>query len=93
MFMLCYERRKACKELYIVKKKKAERAGMCMVNWSKHTKHALIFNCSNTTQDKIKARKEAIDADVRRGGARVCKTCNLADSLSIHIISGSNSFP
>ena len=75
------------------KKKKAERAGMCMVNWSKHTKHALIFNCSNTTQDKIKARKEAIDADVRRGGARVCKTCNLADSLSIHIISGSNSFP
>ena len=28
-----------------------------MVNWSEHTKRTLPFNCSNTTQDKTKARK------------------------------------
>ena len=28
-----------------------------MVNWSEHTKRTLPFNCSNTTQDKINARK------------------------------------
>ena len=29
-----------------------------MVNWSEHTKRTLPSNCSNTTQDKTKARKE-----------------------------------
>ena len=28
-----------------------------MVNWSEHIKLTLPFNCSNTTQDKTKARK------------------------------------
>ena len=28
-----------------------------MVNWSEYTKRILPFNCSNTTQDKTKARK------------------------------------
>ena len=32
-----------------------------MVNWSKHTECTLPFNCSNTTQDKTKARKALID--------------------------------
>ena len=32
-----------------------------MVNWSAHTKRTLPFNCNNTTQDKIKARKTPID--------------------------------
>ena len=28
-----------------------------MINWSEHTKRTLPFNCSNTRQDKTKARK------------------------------------
>ena len=32
-----------------------------MVNWSEYTKRALLFNCSNTTQDKTKAHKAPID--------------------------------
>ena len=32
-----------------------------MVNWSEHTKCTLLFNCSNTTQDKTKAGKAPID--------------------------------
>ena len=32
-----------------------------MVNWSAHTKRTLPFNCNNTAQDKIKARKTPID--------------------------------
>ena len=36
-----------------------------MVNWSEYTKRTLPFNCSNTTQDKTKARKE------RKGHRRV----------------------
>ena len=32
-----------------------------MVNWSKRTKHFLVFNFSNTTQDKTKLCKVLID--------------------------------
>ena len=32
-----------------------------MVNWSEHTKHSFPLNCSNTIQDKTKARKAPID--------------------------------
>ena len=32
-----------------------------MVNWSARIKHTLPFNCTNTTQDKTKARKASID--------------------------------
>ena len=43
------ERKKACKQIYMVKQK------------SEHTKCTLLFNCSNTTQDKTKAGKAPID--------------------------------
>ena len=32
-----------------------------MLNWSRHTKHSLPFNRSNTTQNKTKARRPPID--------------------------------
>ena len=32
-----------------------------MVNWNEHTKCTLPFNCSNTKQDKTKARKAPND--------------------------------
>ena len=32
-----------------------------MVSWNEHTKSTLPFNCSNTTQEKTKARKAPID--------------------------------
>ena len=45
-----------------------------MVNWSKHAKRTLPFNCRSTTQDKTKARK--VQRRVRRiliiGKARRC---------------------
>ena len=31
-----------------------------MVNWSEHTKRTLPFNCSNTTQNKTKARRRVL---------------------------------
>ena len=40
---------------------KEERDGGSMINCSEHTKHILPFSCSNTIQDKTKARKAPID--------------------------------
>ena len=31
------------------------------INWTEYTKHTLPFNCSNTIQNKTKARKGPID--------------------------------
>ena len=47
--------------LYGKIKERRERDGGWMVNWNKHTKETLTFNCSNTTQDKTKAHKAPID--------------------------------
>ena len=70
-----------------------------MVNWSKHTKRTLPFNCRSTTQDKTKARK--VQRRVRRiliiGKARRCVrhvlimskariARNLADSLYLTLV-------
>ena len=43
-----------------------------MFNWSKHTKHALPFSCSNTTQLKTKARKVLIDRVKARKAREAC---------------------
>ena len=44
-----------------------------MFNWSKHTKHALPFSCSNTTQLKTKARKVLIDRVKARKTREACR--------------------
>ena len=47
--------------LYGKIKERRERDRMSIVNWTEHKKHTLPFNCSNTIQDKTKARKGPID--------------------------------
>ena len=49
-----------------------------MVNWSEHTKRTLPFNCSNTTQNKTKARKAR-----RRCVLIVGKPCRRVRRVSI----------